>query len=237
VVTSEWYLGKLVANKHIRTDGSSFATRDSAVAEANLLLDLQHPHIIRLFSYTVTRDAVDLHMEHGGTALFDCLHTLPHPQPVFVELCSAVAYLHEHGIAHRDLKLENVVIDKAGHARLIDFGLAKVCTVTHYSVTKIGSVSYGAPEMWVDQYDVYKADVWSLGIILLAMVHRTLPFERAWEKDDAFCKFKELQANGNAPYASMLLIYSVTANEWVRLYIDATLVVDPAARCNAVDLL
>eukprot|EP01119_Soliformovum_irregulare_P021382 TRINITY_DN7107_c0_g1_i1.p1 TRINITY_DN7107_c0_g1~~TRINITY_DN7107_c0_g1_i1.p1 ORF type:complete len:317 (-),score=40.06 TRINITY_DN7107_c0_g1_i1:125-1075(-) len=95
---------------------------------------------------------------------------------IFRQIIEGVAFLHVNGVAHRDLKLDNIVVDYAMHAKIIDFGFCELSNA-HQCTTRVGSEEYCAPEIarsnW---YNAYQADVWSLGIILFAILHGVFPF-------------------------------------------------------------
>jgi serine/threonine protein kinase len=105
---------------------------------------------------------------------------------VFRQICDGVEYLHELGLAHRDLKLDNCVMTTNNVVKLIDFGTA---TVFHYpgkayqrATGIVGSDPYLAPEVITqDNYDPRKTDVWSVAIIFMCMVLRRFP----WKIPDA----------------------------------------------------
>ena len=105
---------------------------------------------------------------------------------VFRQICDGVEYLHELGLAHRDLKLDNCVMTTNNVVKLIDFGTA---TVFHYpgkayqrATGIVGSDPYLAPEVITqDNYDPRKTDVWSVAIIFMCMVLRRFP----WKMPDA----------------------------------------------------
>jgi serine/threonine protein kinase len=95
---------------------------------------------------------------------------------LFFEVCIGVQYLHHQGIAHNDLKPENVIIDANGTAKLIDFGYAKTNTLAGDD-EKSGSLMYAAPELFTHGwYQTQKADIWSLGIVLYVMATASFPF-------------------------------------------------------------
>lgn len=89
--------------------------------------------------------------------------------PIFKRLCSAVNYIHQNGIIHRNLKSEAILLDANMNPRLIDFGLAARLTTRK---TFCGCQYYMAPEILNSQPYGASADVWALGIILYEMVHR-----------------------------------------------------------------
>ncbi|KAG5653968.1 hypothetical protein H0H81_008836 [Sphagnurus paluster] len=108
---------------------------------------------------------------------------------VFRQICDGVEYLHEMGLAHRDLKLDNCVMTRENVVKLIDFGTA---TVFHYpgkvhtpATGVVGSDPYLAPEVLTsDSYDPRKTDVWSVAIIFMCMVLRRFPWKIPDPKTD-----------------------------------------------------
>ncbi|RXW23823.1 hypothetical protein EST38_g1989 [Candolleomyces aberdarensis] len=151
---------------------------------------LKHPNIIE------TVDIVQDHghyyevMEYAPYDLFSVVMSGKMCRPeiycVFRQICDGVEYLHEMGLAHRDLKLDNCVMTTNNVVKLIDFGTA---TVFHYpgkthtpASGVVGSDPYLAPEVLTsDKYDPRKTDVWSVAIIFLCMILRRFP----WKIPDA----------------------------------------------------
>ena len=97
------------------------------------------------------------------------------------EVLYALEILHNNHIIYRDLKPENVVIDKEGHVNLIDFGFAKkLSSQTKYrTTTNCGTLGYTAPEVLMVSSLGYsfEADIWSYGILLCELLQGSLPFE------------------------------------------------------------
>ncbi|KAF5315966.1 hypothetical protein D9611_004617 [Ephemerocybe angulata] len=151
---------------------------------------LKHPNIIE------TVDIVQDHghyyevMEYAPYDLFSVVMSGKMSRPeiycVFRQICDGVEYLHEMGLAHRDLKLDNCVMTTENVVKLIDFGTA---TVFHYpgkahtpATGIVGSDPYLAPEVLSNEtYDPRKTDVWSCAIIFLCMILRRFP----WKIPDA----------------------------------------------------
>lgn len=100
-------------------------------------------------------------------------------QKIFTQLVGAVSYVHGKQCVHRDLKLENILLDKHGNVKLVDFGFTREYQgATSYLQTWCGTVCYSAPEMLKgEKYAGEKVDVWSLGIILYALLCGELPFD------------------------------------------------------------
>ncbi|XP_038654617.1 testis-specific serine/threonine-protein kinase 5-like isoform X1 [Scyliorhinus canicula] len=96
---------------------------------------------------------------------------------LFHQLVGAVSHCHNKHIVHRDLKCENILLDETGSVKLTDFGLATRCRKNGLMSTFCGSMPYTAPEILQGQkYKGEHADIWSMGVILYAMVTGKLPF-------------------------------------------------------------
>ena len=112
-------------------------------------------------------------------------------QKIFTQLVGAVAYVHGMSCVHRDLKLENILLDKNENVKLVDFGFTREYEgKMSYLQTFCGTICYSAPEMLKgEKYAGEKVDVWSLGIILFALLTGELPFD---DDNDVVTKHKIL---------------------------------------------
>jgi serine/threonine protein kinase len=119
-------------------------------------------------------------------------------QKIFAQLVGAVTYVHNKSCVHRDLKLENILLDKHGNVKLCDFGFTREYEgKSSYLHTYCGTVCYAAPEMLKgEKYAGEKVDVWSLGVILYALLAGELPFD---EDDETATKAKILTTEPHYP--------------------------------------
>jgi serine/threonine protein kinase len=96
---------------------------------------------------------------------------------VMRSLVDGLGYLHSIGIAHRDIKFENIIVDaQSGVPKYIDFGLSKVFLVGEKSTERFGTLAYSSPEVLLGHFHDVKADVWSLGVVLHVLLTGVFPF-------------------------------------------------------------
>ena len=153
--------------------------------EISVWFQLDHPNIIHLYEVIPLHDYVYLAMEHAeGGELFALLTHystgLPTRQvlDVFRQLCEAVNYMNAKGIANRDLKLENIFLERDNKTiKIGDFGFSLQKQGHGLCEEWLGSPEYSAPEILNNKpYDPCKADCWSLGVVLFTLLTGYLPF-------------------------------------------------------------
>ncbi len=151
--------------------------------ELELMRFLNHPNIVHLYDCISGDDVSYLIMEFvdGGELLGYCCEkgALPEDEArgFFRDILGAVDYLHRKGIVHRDLKLENCLLDSQKRVKIIDFGLANFY-LKGMLKTSCGSADYAAPELFASmKYFGPPVDVWAMGVMLFAMLAGVFPFE------------------------------------------------------------
>ncbi|XP_039184701.1 testis-specific serine/threonine-protein kinase 3 isoform X2 [Crotalus tigris] len=154
--------------------------------ELQIVKRLDHKNIIRVYEMLESTDGkIYLVMELAENGdVFDCvLQGGPLPESrakaLFRQLVEAIRYCHSCGVAHRDLKCENALLQGL-NLKLTDFGFAKLLPKNRkeLSQTFCGSTAYAAPEVLQGvPHDSRKGDVWSMGVVLYVMLCANLPFD------------------------------------------------------------
>ncbi|XP_071504512.1 LOW QUALITY PROTEIN: serine/threonine-protein kinase BRSK2-like, partial [Diadema antillarum] len=145
---------------------------------------IEHPHVLGLYDVYENRKYLYLVLEHvSGGELFDYLVKKGRLTPrearrFFRQIISAIDFCHSFSICHRDLKPENLLLDDKNNIRVADFGMASLQLDHSLLETSCGSPHYACPEVIRgEKYDGRKADVWSAGVILYALLVGALPFD------------------------------------------------------------
>jgi len=151
--------------------------------EAQLLGSLDHPNIIKVHEMVKDPNQVTLTLEYvpGGSLLEHLNHPLFQTYEaiasIMEQILSAVASLHDKGIIHKDIKLENIVFQEANPfstLKLIDFGYSERKDRS-YSKSSSGTIMYMASEVFTMQYNE-KVDIWAIGVVLYLLLFKELPF-------------------------------------------------------------
>lgn len=154
--------------------------------EISALKTLSHPNICKLYQVIESESHCYVVMEYcSGGELFDHIVEKSRLSEMesrmfFRQIISAVSYLHDSGYAHRDLKPENILLDKEQNLKIIDFGLCAKPQggMDSLLLTSCGSPTYAAPELIQGvKYHGSEVDIWSMGVILYALLCGCLPFE------------------------------------------------------------
>ncbi|KAF7373257.1 Non-specific serine/threonine protein kinase [Mycena sanguinolenta] len=203
---------------------------------------LKHPNIVRLYDVIETDKYIGIIIEYAsGGELFD--HILAHrylrerdASKLFSQLISGVWYIHQKKIVHRDLKLENLLLDRHRNVIITDFGFANRFEhrADDLMQTSCGSPCYAAPELVISEglYVGSAVDIWSCGVILYAMLAGYLPFD-----DDP--------ANPDGDNINLLYKYIVNTplsfpeyiSDEARSLLKMMLVPDPRKRASLEDVM
>ncbi|XP_056400117.1 serine/threonine-protein kinase BRSK2-like isoform X4 [Hyla sarda] len=152
--------------------------------EIAILKLIEHPHVLKLHDVYENKKYLYLVLEHvSGGELFDYLVkkgrlTPKEARKFFRQIISALDFCHSYSICHRDLKPENLLLDEKNNIRIADFGMASLQVGDSLLETSCGSPHYACPEVIKgEKYDGRRADVWSCGVILFALLVGALPFD------------------------------------------------------------
>lgn len=144
-----------------------------------------HPNIMRIVDYFEDPDYYYLETPVFGDPpaidLFDYIE-IKHDmceldcQLIFKQVVLAIYHLHKHGIVHRDIKDENIIVNERGVVKLIDFGSAGYVKLGPFDVF-VGTIDYASPEVLRgEKYEGKPQDIWALGILLYTLLYKENPF-------------------------------------------------------------
>ncbi|XP_046460817.1 serine/threonine-protein kinase BRSK2-like [Daphnia pulex] len=176
--------GKKVAIKIINREKLSESVLQKVEREIAIMKLIEHPHVLGLYDVYENKKYLYLVLEHvSGGELFDYLVkkgrlTPKEARRFFRQIISALDFCHSHSICHRDLKPENLLLDDKNNIKIADFGMASLQPEGSMLETSCGSPHYACPEVIRgEKYDGRRADVWSCGVILYALLVGALPFD------------------------------------------------------------
>ncbi|CAG9764341.1 unnamed protein product [Ceutorhynchus assimilis] len=259
--------GKNVALKKIKLQkfqnkGCSEGVPSTAMREITLLKGVRHSSIVELLDVMYTTENLYLVFEYLELDLkrYMDVSKLSLEQELvrnyMKQLVDAMAYLHSHRILHRDLKPQNLLVDKEGHIKLADFGLSRsfslpTRTYTHEVVT----MWYRAPELLLgEKMYCTGVDIWSLGCVMAEMLMKRALFPGDSEIDQLYKIFKIMGTPTEEKWRGVTLLqdYKPAFPKWqaqnlqdiIRFHceeeeqlLEYMLTYDPAKRKTAKELL
>lgn len=181
-------LGQMVAIKMLHKRYSENPLlREKFRQEAMMLSGLTHPNIVKFINYVDNDEGVFLIMEYvDGVTLDEYIHKKngliveDRAKPMICELTDAFRHAHEQGIIHRDIKPGNILIDKDGHVKVLDFGIAQIMSEVdgEKDLGKgSGSPSYMSPEQVLGKPLDARSDIYSLGVVMYEMLTGRAPYD------------------------------------------------------------
>jgi len=177
-------MNRMVALKTMTTSvGDNPNLLERFYREAQSAGFLQHPNIVTIYNLGDEGGAPFIAMELVDGPNLDDLITrrseLPLPLKLVysVQACRTFDYAHKRGIIHRDIKPGNVMVNKEGRVKVVDFGIARVLEASKTQTgTLIGTFSYMAPEVFHGEHASERSDIWSFGVLLYELLTYKQPF-------------------------------------------------------------
>ena len=153
------------------------------VAEAEATANISHPNIVDIYDAEY-RDGIHyIVMELAeGMTLKQYIRrygrlSARETVDIAIQIAEALKTAHSHGISHRDIKPQNIIVSDSGRAKVTDFGIAKVATMDTISSNAMGSVHYISPEQARGGFSDARSDIYSLGITIYEMATGRVPFD------------------------------------------------------------
>ncbi|MFS0782353.1 Stk1 family PASTA domain-containing Ser/Thr kinase [Bacillus sp. 1P06AnD] len=184
-LAEDMILEREVAVKILRMDFSNdeeFIKRFNR--EAQSATSLAHPNIVSIYDVGEEDQIYFIVMEYvRGMTLKQYIQTtafIPIEKTLMImeQIAEAISHAHQHGIIHRDIKPQNILIDENGHVKITDFGIATALSATSITQTNavLGSVHYLSPEQARGGMANKKSDIYSMGIVMFELLTGRLPF-------------------------------------------------------------
>lgn len=192
--------GELLAVKQVETpapgansqgDNRKKSMIEALKREISLLRDLRHPNIVQYLGCSSSSDYLNIFLEYvpGGSVqtMLNSYGALPEPlvRSFVRQILTGLSYLHNRDIIHRDIKGANILVDNKGTIKISDFGISKKLEASNilsgannnkHRPSLQGSVFWMAPEVVKQTSYTRKADIWSLGCLVVEMMTGSHPF-------------------------------------------------------------
>jgi uncharacterized protein YbaR (Trm112 family) len=177
-------INRLVALKTITAAGSDYQNLlERFYREAQSAGGLQHPNIVTIFDMGDEAGVPYIAMELIEGENLEQVISQRTPIPVSLKLlyaaqaCSAFDYAHKRGIVHRDIKPGNIMVNKDGTVKVVDFGIARVLETSKTQTGMlIGTFAYMSPEQYHGEHADERSDIWSFGVLLYELLCYRRPF-------------------------------------------------------------
>ncbi|KAK0622915.1 kinase-like domain-containing protein [Immersiella caudata] len=243
--------GELLAVKQVEAPGASANSQsdsrkksmiEALKREISLLRDLRHPNIVQYLGCGSSAEYLNIFLEYvpGGSVqtMLNSYGALPEPlvRSFVRQILNGLSYLHNRDIIHRDIKGANILVDNKGTIKISDFGISKKLEATNilngannnkHRPSLQGSVFWMAPEVVKQTSYTRKADIWSLGCLVVEMMTGTHPFPDC----------TQLQAIFKIGGAKAAPTIPEHASEEAKQFLNQTFEIDHNKRPSADDLM
>jgi len=158
---------------------------------------------------------------------------------IAIQVAQGIEAAHNHGIVHRDIKPQNIIISKDGKVKVADFGIARAATSNTINSAVMGSVHYMSPEQARGGYSDQKSDIYSFGVMLFEMLTKKLPFDG---DNTVAVAVKHLQEevplvstiNPDVPASVEKIVEKCTQKKTERRYQNISDVISDLKKCNGI---
>lgn len=158
--------------------------RQSWVNEKNILIDIDHPNLLRIYDFWENSSEMFIIIEYcDGDTVEDQIKLnkrIKEPELIrlALQICSAIEYLHSNGIVHHDIKPSNFLLDSHKNIKICDFGISSQYRSNEQCCTRKGTLPFMSPELLkVKMHNPFKDDIWALGVSLYYMAYGQLPWK------------------------------------------------------------
>lgn len=220
------FSGQQPAGTQLDAQGDVRVYREAVISSL-----ISHPNVVRLLDFLYSEKSFFLVFSFvRGEQLYESVVrsgriTEDRARRYFRQIISALEYIHRNCIVHRDLKIENILVDENDNIRIIDFGLSNFYDNKSLLSTFCGSLYFAAPELLMSQrYQGPEIDVWSLGVILYVMLCGKVPFD-----DESVHSLQNKIKNGKFELGNHL-------SSEARDLLTKMIVADPGARISLTEI-
>jgi len=171
-----------VIHPHVAKDSSTVKRFER---EANLLMSLTDPHLVRVYDYGIEEDRHYLVMEYvGGRTLKAIIQeqgpfAVDHALYIAQQIAEGLSVIHQQGVIHRDIKPQNLIVQTDGTVKVMDFGIARMADLSALTQNGflVGTPHYISPEQALGQRVDHRSDIYSLGVVLYEMLMGKVLFD------------------------------------------------------------
>ena len=175
-------LGRMVAIKMFAGDLDMPDASERFAREARAAAALSHPNIVTIFDFGEFASQPYIVMEYvPGDTMANLIRrktpiTIADKLRWMSELCAGAGYAHQMSLVHRDIKHANLMIDRSGRVRILDFGIARMLGIASNTAVMIGTPGYMAPEQITGEPVDHRSDLFSIGVVFYELLAYAEPF-------------------------------------------------------------